>query len=241
MDQLPSAERTGGRRLLFGFLAVIIVVAPLVLASWFALCPQYGNPACPGTAHPVDYFPAVRAAPATLLRLFFAVNLIVPYLYPLSFIGMAVVSWRTAPFATGVGMVAGWLGSIAWGFIADELFVWSQMAGAHEDALLGPLLQANAASWNVLVVGAGWVIGHLVAYVALGIAFVRTPGLPRWCGIALIVAAPLMGPLAYGLGQNALQILGFVIVAAGCLPAARILITLSPHPPPKGEGEEAET
>jgi hypothetical protein len=73
-------------------------------------------------------------------------------------------------------------------------------------------------------VGAGWVIGHLVAYVALGIAFLRTPALPRWSGAALIAAAPLMGALAYGLGQNALQILGFILVAAACVPAARLLI-----------------
>lgn len=84
----------------------------------------------------------------------------------------------------------------------------------------GPLLKANAASWDLTVVGAGWVIGHLFAYVLLGIAFLRTRSMPRWSAIAIIAAAPLMGPLAYGFKQNGFQIGGFVMVAAACIPVA---------------------
>jgi len=220
-EQHPNVAVRG---LLFGFFAVVIVITPLVLMSWFALCPQYGDPACPGTANPIAYFPAVRSAPAILLQLFLVVNLVVPYLYPLSFIGMALVSWRSAPYLSVAGVTSGWLGSIAWGFIADELFVWTLLAGTHQDTLLGPLLKDDAANWHVLVVGAGWVIGHLLAYVFLGIAFLRTRDLPKWSGILVIAAAPIMGPLAYGFKQNVLQLVGFAMVSAACVPAARALL-----------------
>jgi hypothetical protein len=202
-----------------------MVITPLIMAGWFVLCPQYGDPACPGTANPVAYFPAVRAAPPALLQLFLIVNLVVPYLYPLSFVGMGMVSWRKSPLLTAAGVVFGWLGSIAWGFIADEVFIWTQFAGAHDDSVLGHLLKTNAASWHVLLVGAGWVIGHLFAYVFLGVAFLRMRDLPKWSGILLIAAAPIMGPLAYGFSQNGLQLLGFVMVSAACVPAARLLLS----------------
>lgn len=221
---MGSPRVVAAERLRLGFFAVVIVITPVVMASWFALCPQYGDPACPGTANPTAYFPAVRAAPAGLLQLFLIINLVVPYLYPLSFIGMAMASWRNAPYLTAAGLAGGWLASIAWGFIADELFVWTLLAGAHNDSVLGPLLKSNAANWHVLVVGAGWVIGHLLAYVFLGIAYLRRADLPKWSGILLIAAAPIMGPFAYGFGQNGLQLLGFVMVSAACLPAAQALL-----------------
>jgi hypothetical protein len=211
------------RTLLFGFFAIVIVVTPLIIAGWFGLCPQYGDPACPGTARPIDFFPAVRAAPPALLQLFLIINLVVPYVYPLSFIGMAMVSWRSSPLATALGLASGWIGSIAWGFIAEELFVWTLMATAHQDAEIAPLLQANAANWHITVVGAGWVIGHLLAYVLLGIAFLRTAALPKSSGILVIAAAPIMGPFAYGFKQSGLQILGYLMVSAACVPAARAL------------------
>ena len=40
----------------------------------------------------------------------------------------------------------------------------------------------------------------------------------------IVTAAVVMGPLAYGTGQNGLQILGYIMVAAGCVPAARSLV-----------------
>ena len=125
------------------FFAVVIVVTPILMASWFALCPQYGDPACPGTANPVAYFPAARAAPPALLQLFLIINLVVPYVFPLSYIGMGMASWRNAPYFTACGVVLGWLASIAWGFIADELFIWTHMAGADKDALLGAAAQSQ--------------------------------------------------------------------------------------------------
>jgi hypothetical protein len=215
------------RRLVYVFFAVVIVVTPILVSSWFGLCPQYGDPACPGTARPIDFLPAVRAAPPVLLNLFLAVNLAIPYLYPLSFVGMAMVSWRSAPYLTIVGASFGWVASIAWGFIADELFVWTSMAGRHRDSQIAPLLQANATSWHVTAVGAGWVIGHLFAYIFLGIAFLRIRTLPRWSPILLIVAVPIMGPLAYGLRLGVLQILGYLLVAVVCVPAARSLLAAS--------------
>ena len=70
----------------------------------------------------------------------------------------------------------------------------------------------------------GWVIGHLLGYVLLGIAPLRARVIPRWAAWLLIVSALVMGPLAYGTGLGLLQVLGYLLVFLGSIPAA--LVTL---------------
>src|SRR5207237_10779536 len=99
---------------------LVIVVAPLVMAGWFALCPQYGDPACPTNARPLDVLAAYRAAPPTLMQLFLFVNLAVAYLFPVGYIGMGLVSWQRSASLTAVGVVRGRLGALRGAYIAGE-------------------------------------------------------------------------------------------------------------------------
>jgi len=69
------------------------------------------------------------------------------------------------------------------------------------------------------------VIGHLLGYVLLGVAFLRSDLVPKWAGALLIVAAVAIGPLAYGTGVNALQVGGYLAVAAASVPVARRLLS----------------
>ncbi len=215
------------RRLLFWFFAVLIVVVPLVMASWFALCPQYGDPACPTNARPLDVFAAYRAAPPTLMQLFLLVNLAVAYLFPLGYIGMGLVSWRRSPRLTALGVVCGWLGAIAWGYIAGQIVLLAQMAQARHDTEFAALERAYFADWHLLAVAIGWVAGHLLGYLFLGLAFLRAKVVPAWSALLVVAAVPIMGPFAYGFQQNVLQILGYLMVAVACIPAARTLISRS--------------
>jgi len=223
------------RWLVAAFFALAIIFTPLLMASWFALCPEYGDPACPGTSHPQDYFPAVRAAQGQLLQLFLLINLLVPYIFPLGFIGMGLASWRRAPWLTIVGVAFGWISAIAWGPVADQIFTWTTMARENHDATFAALLLAVVADWHVYFgVGAVWVIGHLLAYIILGVAFWRARVAPAWSAIVIVLAAPVMGPLAYGFQQNALQIFGYLMVAVASIPVARYLW---PGPRPETAGK----
>jgi hypothetical protein len=206
------------------FFAVVVVVTPLAMTTWFALCPQYGNPACPTTATPLDAIVAFRAAPGALLQLFLDVNLLVPYLFPLGFIGIALAAGRRAAWLGMLGLAFGWVSSIAWGYIADSNFMISHMANGDHDVEFAALYASYIGDVRLLVgVGGGWVLGHLLAYLLLGIALLRARTVPAWSGILLIGAVPVMGPLAYGSGVNALQLIGYLMVAAACLPVARSL------------------
>jgi hypothetical protein len=76
----------------------------------------------------------------------------------------------------------------------------------------------------MMAVAGGWVIGHLLGYVLLGIALFRARVIPRWASSLIIAAAPLMGPVAYGTNIGLVQVLGYVCVFAGSVPAAIVTI-----------------
>ena len=65
-----------------------------------------------------------------------------------------------------------------------------------------------------------WLFGHLLGYVLLGIALARARAIPLWAACLIIASAPLMGPIAYGTGLGILQVLGYVLVFIGSIPAA---------------------
>lgn len=75
----------------------------------------------------------------------------------------------------------------------------------------------------------GWVLGHLLTYVLLGAALLKSDLVPRWSGALLIVAAAVMGPIAYGTGLGVLQVVGYLLVAAASVPVAGVLLTEPEH------------
>jgi hypothetical protein len=79
-------------------------------------------------------------------------------------------------------------------------------------------------NWMTIAFGIGWVVGHQLAYVLLGIALMRARAIPLWAACLIIVSAPVMGPIAYGTGLGLLQILGFVLVFIRSVPAAHAML-----------------
>jgi hypothetical protein len=205
-------------------IAVCIMLAPLVLAGWFALCPQYGDPTCPSNQHPDAVFAAFRAANSTFLQMFLALNLVIPYLYPISYVGLGLVSMKSSPWWSTAGIAFGWFGSIAWGFISDGLFTLYTAIRLSQDASFALFEKAYFSDPRITLVAIGWVIGHWGGYLLLGIALWRSHQISRWAAGLIIISGPLMGPIAYGVNNGWLQVLGFVIVFMGSLPAARALL-----------------
>ncbi|MDP9456355.1 MAG: hypothetical protein M3Q60_11375 [Actinomycetota bacterium] len=73
--------------------------------------------------------------------------------------------------------------------------------------LVGFLLGSMAFEWLILVGG----LGSLVGFVLYGAATLRAGVLPRWCGVALIVALPAAIPL----GEYAGLLFGVIWLALG--------------------------
>lgn len=73
--------------------------------------------------------------------------------------------------------------------------------------LVGFLLGSMALEWLILVGG----LGSLVGFALYGAAILRAGLLPRWCGVAIIVALPASIPL----GEYASLLFGLVWLALG--------------------------
>lgn len=73
--------------------------------------------------------------------------------------------------------------------------------------LVGFVLGSTALEWLILVGG----LGSLIGFVLYGVATLRAGVLPRWCGVALIVALPVSIPL----GEYANLLFGLIWLALG--------------------------
>ncbi len=208
-------------RLQLLMLAASMILAPILLATWFTLCPQYGNPGCPSG---IGALSAFRAQGPALTSTFLTVGALIPYVYPLSYLGLGLLGMKRSPRLSTLGIALGWLGSIAWGFIAEQMFVGNELAHIGNDTLAARLLLAYGSTWQTYLVATGWVIGHQVAYVCLGIAVWRTKIIPRWAAVLLVISAPIMGPISYGTGNGWLQVAGFGLVLIASIPAATRLV-----------------
>jgi len=127
---------------------------------------------------------------------------------------------KRSPWLATLGMACGFAAGIVWAVIADSIAMLFSMAQNSLNPLFVTVEHQYYASWLTLTFGAFWVIGHLFAYVLLGIALLRAGVIPRWAAWLLIVSAPLMGPIAYGAKLGLLQILGFALVFIAGVPAA---------------------
>ncbi len=213
------------RRVHRAVFAACIVLAPLDLSGWFILCPQYGNPACPTAGdNLVGVLAAFRAAPPSLLQVFLVLTVVLPYLYPFSYIGLGMLAMNRSPWLATSGIACGVIGSIPWGLVADQMFWLTSMARVGLNPQVALLVRGYAGSWQVVVIFGGWVIGHLLAYVFLGIALARARAIPRWAAWLIVASAALMGPIAYGTHNGYLQILGYMLVFIASIPAARALV-----------------
>lgn len=226
----PAASEPAYRRLHRVFFALCIILAPLLVSGWFALCPQYGDPGCPG-GHHLAILVAYRAANPLLLNIFLFLNLVIPYLYPLSYIGLGLLSMQRSPWLSTIGIVCGFIGSIPWGAFADQSFLLNAMAHLGHDTVFATLVNVYF-SFNpeAYVMAAGWVVGHLLGYVFLGIALARARVIPQWAAWLIVASAPLMGPIAYGTGLGILQVLGYVLVFIGSIPAALAMLKFRGKP-----------
>lgn len=207
------------------FFAVCILLAPLTLSLWFGLCPtSASDPACPDQGSSLAVFAAFRAMNPQLMQIFLFLSLIIPILYPLSYIGLGLLAMKRSPWLATLGIACGFAAGIVWGVIADSIATLTSMAQIGLNPLFVTVENHDYSNWMLITFGVFWVIGHLLAYVLLGIALARARVIPLWAACLIIVSALLMGPIAYGTGLGLLQILGYILVFIGSVPAAVALV-----------------
>jgi hypothetical protein len=225
LSNSPSHADPVYRKLHRAFFAVCLLLAPLTLCLWFGLCPTgAGDPACPDMGSSLAVFAAFRAMNPQLIQIFLLLSLVSPYVYTLSYIGLGLLAMKRSPWLATLGMACGFAAGIVWGVIADSITMLDSMAQISLNPLFVTVEHHYYSTWLILAFGTAWVIGHQLGYVLLGIALARARVIPLWAACLLIVSAPLMGPIAYGTGLGLLQILGFLLVFIGSIPAALAML-----------------
>ena len=233
LSQTQLNQSSAGAEPFFGkvhraFFALCLLLGPLCVSAWFGLCPEYGNPACPvGSSATLAAF---RAANPLLLQLFFIVSFISAYVYPLSYLILGRLAMQRAPWLATIGIACGFVGSVVWSLFAGETFWLAAAAQVDVDAAFLLVGHTYVTNWAVLAMHGGWVLGHLLGYVLLGIALLRARVIPRWAAWLFIGSPLVMGPIAYGTGLGLLQVLGYVLIFIGSIPAALAIVKMRDGP-----------
>ena len=147
------------------------------------------------------------------------------YLLPLSAVGLAWLAYPRTPWLATIGgllAVVGWLPYSALTALDDLANLMAHLPNAGSYAGLYDQFSVDPVMNSFLLI---YILGHLVAYVLLGIALLRGDSVPRWAAWALIASSPLTvsvfllpgRPVAVGLAA-----LTLIVIAS--LPAAWVLL-----------------
>jgi hypothetical protein len=175
------------------------------------------------TAWAASIFAQFQAASQWCIQLFLYLIAVTPFFFPLSFLALGLLTMRRSPTLATIGTAFGLIGSVPWGvFIAQEALV-AVMAQQGNSAAFVSLWNSVSSEGAVILLQYSWVIGHLLGYLLLGIALMRARAIPRWAAWLFIISVPLQ-MIAYPTQQGIFQILGFVLVFLGSLPAAWVML-----------------
>jgi hypothetical protein len=168
-----------------------------------------------------------------LLQVFLALSVVIPYIYPISYIGLGLLAMKRAPWLATLGMALGLAGSLPWSFISGgQAGLTDSLAHLPPNPIFVAIEHRLAINPVVLSLATGWVVGHLSGYLLLGIALARSRAIPRWAAWLIAASAVIMGPVAYGTRLGILQVIGYALVFAASVPAAKAIIYPRSRPPP---------
>lgn len=77
----------------------------------------------------------------------------------------------------------------------------------------------------ILSLAGSWVIGHLLGYIFLGIAFIRSRAIPLWASCLFIVGIPFQA-VGYATHHGILQLICFALIFIGSIPPALAMLKM---------------
>lgn len=212
------------QRLWQAVLAVAIVGGPLAIVLGGLLAPALHDTGRASIAANAAANPATNAA-------HLAAFVLASYLLPIGAIGLAYLAYPRTPWlATTGGLLAlvGWLPFPALAALDDLTSTMAQPPGSGSYAQLLDRFSTDAVMSAYLMV---YIVGHLVAYVLLGVALHRARAIPRWAAWSIIASSPLtLAAFALPGSPRAIGGVALGLLLAGSLSAARAMASpQNPH------------
>src|SRR5712691_1839870 len=127
-------------------LAVCIVIAPLVILLGFALDPELGTP-LQGAAT----IAAWKADNPLLVQWFLFFNVITPYFFPLSILGLGLLAMKRSPWLATIGIAIGLAGALPWPVFVGQESLVHEIIQMPNPAALAPLLHGLNSEWPVFL------------------------------------------------------------------------------------------
>src|SRR5579872_820954 len=214
------------------FFAAGIGLAPVMLTLYATLAPFLrGNGSTAIAAN-------LAANPLTnQLHLVFGVA--AGFLLPIGALGMAILTYKHAPWLATLGGILGLVGWLPWSpLIALEALTYdmAQMGGGPQFAALWDRFNANAVMTFYLLF---YIVCHLISVVLLGLALWRAQLVPAWSAWALILTSPLT-IIAFPTHSSIVFDLVYVLFIIGSLPAAYAMLKFRwQEEPTRTAGESA--
>jgi hypothetical protein len=110
----------------------------------------------------------------------------------ISMLAIGYVARRGAPMLATIGATISFVAYVNWGVAGnpDLLILAAGDRGIDQDTI-NRVLDATLNHPVANAAGFGWVLGHILGMVLLGIALLRARAVPRWVAIALMVSQPM--------------------------------------------------
>jgi hypothetical protein len=144
------------------------------------------------------------------------------YLLPIGAIGLARLAYPRTPWLATIGgllAVVGWLPFSALAALDDLTSTMAQLPNSASYAELLDRFSIDAVMGAYLLV---YIVGHLVAYVLLGVALRRGRVIPGWAAWSMIASSPLtIAAFALPGSPRATGGVALSLLVLGSLPAAR--------------------
>jgi hypothetical protein len=199
--------------------AISIVLGPLAVGVVRATVPA---------VNPSDGKAAITTMMANpdMARIELTAGIVATLFLPFAIVGLTRLVMRGAPV---LAMLGGGLALIGWALVPtlvtiDAMTYVMAHSGANPTQFASLWDQVNG---NIVVnlLTTIFVVGHELGTLLPGIGLVRARVVPLWAAVAVMLGI-LLHPVGHALGIRPLDILGFALLAIGCIAAARAILII---------------
>ncbi len=224
-----TAESKGIYRVQRLLLATCIVMGIVAILAVVVTSPQYYGTQVGTEA----MFAAFARAATSLLQAHFIAGVLACYLLPVSFLVMAWLAMKQAPWLASLVMLLVFISMTPFAAFAAQDALPNDLSHMGNN----PVFSTIAVQFNndgvMSYYNALFIVGTIVGPTLLGIALLRSRAVPIWAAL-LITASRIIVLLFYALLRNAsvpavyIQVVSWGILLIGSVPAAREMARLRP-------------
>ncbi len=200
------------------FFASCVVLAPLMITLYALLNPTPMHV----TAGAIAISANIAANPIAN-QLHLVLGVLLSFLLPFAFLGMAWLALPRAPWLATIAGLLSLVGWIPWSALIGQEALTSTMARMGSDAQFAALWErfnGNFVLTSYLLI---YIVGHLLSTVLLGISLGRSRVVPIWVAWALVLISPLQ-IVAFVMHQLAVIIVACLLWLVSSIPIARALL-----------------